>query len=200
MRQPLVLFFVTAMLLLGCGVDRAATQATSGDPSCGKSTPPSSDPAAFTSAGKVVGGATFSALVPCAQEGPGAAYVTVAPEGAGPRSIRFLRGAIRCADGSFREVEGHSPVCDLEQPEAPPDAAVFADAFFRDVAAEWEKEGIAIHGIGLLTCKNYEPMIAVGDFAKADRAAAILITQARRWGVRGPINLAVRGVMGACML
>ncbi len=197
MRQPLVLL-VAALLVLGCGGDRAAFPSANGDASCGKSTPPASDPAAFTSAGKVVGGATFSNLVPCAQDGPGAAYVTVVPEGAGTRSIRFLRGAIRCADGSFREVDGHAPVCDPKQPEAPADAAVFADSFFGDVAAEWTKEGIAIHGMGLLSCKNDEPMIALGDFAKADRAAAILIAQARRWGVRGPINLAVRGVMGAC--
>lgn len=198
MRRTLVVVIAHAMLVLGCGVDRAASPRVSGDPSCGQSTPPASDPATFTSAAKVVGGATFSPLVACAQDGPGAAYVTVVPEGAGTRSIRLLRGAIRCKDGSFREVDGHAPVCDLAQPPAAADAAVFADSFFGDVAAEWAKDGISIHGMGLLSCKNDEPMIALGDFAKADRAAAILVTHARLWGVRGPINLVVRGVMGAC--
>lgn len=196
MRKSLAVLAVTAVLLVAC----AASPTGSGDPQCRRSTPPASDPAAFTSAGKVVGGATFSPLVPCPQGGPGAAYVTVVPDGAGTRSLRLQRGTIRCPDGSFREVDGHSPTCDPKQPEAPSDAAVFADSFFREVVAEWGKEGIAVQGVGLLSCKNDEPMIALGDFAKADQAAAILVTIARRWGVRGPINLMVRGVMGACAL
>ena len=164
---------------------------------CSESRPPAGAPSAFTTAGAEVDGVRISALNECPGEPPETRYVTL-DLGPGSRRIRLAGGVIRCEDDVFRTVEGHHPICDLAQPAAPPEAPAFADAFFREVALSWAKDGIELRGIGLLACKSGEPMIALGDYAGADRAATILIEHARAWGIGGPVNLVVRGTHGTC--
>ncbi len=182
-----------SLMSLAC-VSRDATSPTR----CAvPSTPPLGAPADFTTAGHELAGARISARVACTGDTPGASYAIV-DVGGGARRLQLLKGAIRCEDGTFRVVDGHRPVCDPKEPAAAADAPAFVDAFFRDVAAEWAKSDIAVQGIGLLSCKSDEPMIALGDYRKADRAAAILVERARAWELGGPLHLLVRGVPGAC--
>jgi hypothetical protein len=164
---------------------------------CTESRPAAGAPSAFTTAGNDVDGVHVTGLFECPGEPTETRYVTL-DVGPSTRRLRLAGGVIRCEDGVFRTVEGHHPICDLAQPEAPPEAPAFADAFFREVSLSWAKAGIELRGIGVLACKSGEPMIALGDYAGADRAAALLIEHARAWGLGGTVNLVVRGTRGSC--
>ncbi len=162
-------------------------------------TPIAGTPSEFTSVGGEIDGARLGALVTCGSPGVDGTYVVLAV-GSGPRRLRFQHGAIRCDDGVFRNVDPNHRSCDLAAPAAADDAPVFFDSFLEDVAVAWERSGVPVRASGLLVCKNGEPMLAIGDYAKADRAAAILIERARAWQLGGDLNLAVRGIPGECLL
>ncbi len=164
---------------------------------CTPGTPPRGAPRGFTRAGGNVDGAPVSAIVSCADTHQ-TSYVAI-DLGDAPRRLRFLSGAVRCSDGVFRNVDAHHPECDRKGLPAAPEASVLADSFFRDVGAAWAAAGIEVAGIGLLTCKSSEPMIALADFAMADAAAALLVARARVWQLGGPVYLAVRGRGGICL-